>query len=85
MILVILSEKILVNFYIRKIFKFIKDAFQNFQKLNLMRQLYDFSPSISMLPECSGYLRNIACWSEFPACVDNGDTTWVIKLTFNKI
>lgn len=51
-------------------------AFQNFQKLNLMRQLYDFSPSKSFLSECSGYLRNIACWSEFPACIDNGDKTW---------
>lgn len=30
-----------------------------------------------MYDDCSGYLRNIACWSEFPACLDRGDNTWV--------
>ncbi len=44
-----------------------------------MRQLYDFSSTINFLPECSGYLRIISCLSEFPACIDNGDTTWVNK------
>ncbi len=27
--------------------------------------------------DCGGILRNIVCWYEFPACVDNGNKTWV--------
>ena len=32
---------------------------------------------ITVDDDCAGILRNIICWSEFPACVDNGDNTWV--------
>lgn len=45
--------------------------------MNLLRHLYSYSNFANFNDECSGYIRNIACWSEFPACNDNGDETWV--------
>ncbi len=30
-----------------------------------------------MNDECAGIFKNLACWTEFPACIDNGNQTWV--------
>ncbi len=34
------------------------------------------SSATSIKDQCAGYFRNMACWSEFPACIDNKDSTW---------
>jgi hypothetical protein len=52
-------------------------AFQNYRRLINVWVFANFSGDGSMSDECAGYFRNVACWSQFPACVDNGDSTWV--------
>lgn len=52
-------------------------AFQNYRRLITLWTLSNYSVDGYMNDQCPGYLRNIACWTQFPACVDNGDSTWV--------
>ena len=52
-------------------------AFQNYRRLITLWTLANYSTDSNMSDDCVGYFRNIACWSQFPACVDNGDHTWV--------
>jgi len=51
--------------------------------MNQLRQLHTYNTNINFNEDCSGYLRNVACWSEFPACIDNGDKTWVNILLYS--
>jgi hypothetical protein len=53
-------------------------AFYNYRKLIAMWTIYNYTDAKNMDEDCSGYLRNIACWTQFPACIDNNDnSTWV--------
>jgi hypothetical protein len=52
-------------------------AFQNYRRLMSVWIMANISADGSMNDGCPGYFRNVVCWSQFPACVDNGDSTWV--------
>lgn len=52
------------------------DAFHNYKAMSHLWMLYNYSNIALVDDSCLGYLRNVICWSEFPACVDNGDGTW---------
>ncbi len=52
-------------------------AFQNYRRLMSVWLFANQSGDGSMDDQCPGYFRNIVCWSQFPACVDNGNLTWV--------
>jgi hypothetical protein len=53
------------------------DAFKNYRRLADLVVLYGNNPN-GPTDDCIGIVRNIVCWAEFPACLDNADTTWVI-------
>lgn len=55
------------------------DAFYNYRRLITLWTLYNFTTARNMNDECAGIFKNLACWVEFPACIDNGNQTWVIK------
>ncbi len=52
-------------------------AFYNYRKLITLWSVYNYTTARNMDDQCAGYFRNIACWTQFPACIDNGDKTWV--------
>jgi len=52
-------------------------AFYNYKKLITMWSLSNFSSTVQISDSCVGYFRNVACRTQFPARVDNGDGTWV--------
>ena len=38
---------------------------------------YNYTGFSSIDDGCVGYLKNVVCYSEFPACLDNNDGTFV--------
>jgi hypothetical protein len=53
------------------------EAFYNYRKLITLWTIYNYTGVITMEDQCAGFFRYLACWTQFPACVDNGDNTWV--------
>jgi hypothetical protein len=52
-------------------------AWQNYRNLLGFYRLYYVTTAAGGIDDaCVGYMRNIVCYAEFPACYDNGDTTW---------
>jgi len=47
------------------------------QIINLYKIFNEFDGGASIPDDCIGYLRNIICYSNFPACSDKGNDTFV--------
>jgi hypothetical protein len=57
------------------------NAFKNYRKLIAFYIFSNYSYNNIMEDGCAGYLTNIACYYEFPACIDNGDGTFKVHPT----
>ena len=57
------------------------NAFKNYRKLIAFYIFSNYSYNNVMEDGCAGYLTNIACYYEFPACIDNGDGTFKVHPT----
>lgn len=57
------------------------NAFKNYRKLIAFYIFSNYSYNNIMEDGCAGYLTNIACYYEFPACIDNGDNTFSVHPT----
>lgn len=67
----------IINKNISNTILLIKDAFLNYRKLITLWTIFNYTKVVYVnYDDCAGYFRNIACWSQFPACIDNGDNTW---------
>lgn len=53
------------------------NAFKNYRKFVPIYLFYNYTQFTVMDDGCIGFLRLISCYHEFPACVDNGNKTFV--------
>ena len=60
-----------------------RNAFQNYRKFVPLYLFYNYTQFTVMDDGCIGYLRLMACYHEFPACVDKGDGTFVSYILFH--